>query len=132
MKQLYVNAIYEENGIPIGVIVLDKTFWKSAPTFFDEKKLAGFKMLDSAGDDFYLIFRCCQYVVYCQKNNLGITAKVYDFKGDFDKGLEEYTSLKNAGWGKPDRDRILGILHDIHKNPQEPCEMIIQDPVPLP
>jgi hypothetical protein len=129
MKQIYVNKIYDDNGVTHGAAGADKTAIKNIPIVFAEPyfKIITTLLSNPPAEGFHTIDRYCQYIVLTELNPLlGLSMKVSDFHNNLDAALDEYTELKGKEWSQQARDKIMKLFTEIKDNPTDIAEMIIE------
>ncbi len=131
MTELFVNYISNDTGSSFGICTSEKCLSKNMNIIFDEQGRQDLEngIKNNSKDGFHSFGSFCQFVIYLNYVPfLGITLKFIDFKYDNDIALDEYLSLKEHGWAKSDRDKIMQEFFKI-KNTKHDLAKLVFEPI---
>ena len=134
MKEIYVNAIYEQDNLINAVAVHDTTVLKNLKNIYSD---IGYNVLQEKiklqPETFYSFDKYCQFVTFIQFiPKFGLSMKFINFENETDKALDEYNVLKANGWTKEQTEKILKIHIEIKETNSETAVLIIEHEVSMP
>lgn len=134
MKELYVNAIHEENGITHGLVGFTNDVKKNLRTIYGNKKFEAMEKAFFSKGAAYFFDRFCQYIVFVQYDpNQGYSMKISDFHKNVDSALDEYRDLQKSQWNQKDIDKIMKLFNEIERmtNRSELATMVLRNQMPI-
>lgn len=132
MKEVFINAIHEENGITHGMAVRNQTAAENLAMMYSRGKLeAIINAIKNSGQvSGYFFDRYSQYIVYCLIDfSTGLSMQFSDFHDNSEAAFDYYMVLTDKGWKEADKIKIIEIFNDINVNRADIAKMTIKDPV---
>jgi hypothetical protein len=128
MKDVFVNAIVEENALTHGICFFEEIVAQNFDIIYDTKATAAaqvFRRTSAEGD--YMITRYAQFIVLLENNpEMGLVLRFTEFE-EVDAALDEYLAMTDKRWSQGDFDKIMRLQMEVKENDHERARLVVID-----